>query len=340
MQQEECPSVTSPSSRSRIDPAANLHSQIFGFTARGRLCSSRPGGRGPAVTAVAAPRSMAGREASWGRGCAGAGPCCSTHDPPSAPTGLRSSCGACSGGSTRATSAGAQPGCSPGPHTATHRRYRPAQGAEAPGTGRGRLRLGHTATAMGGHGLVPEGVWLGRGMGRSGTGGAGAAPTDGHYTASMDTTPQPSSGALPPWVPTPGPTAHAGGSALTLAQGPRTRLPGHASSPVARHAPRSARSLGPAKLVSGGANVSRAGAKRQMRLRPRLAPSFHPRPHLSRRRAAGRRNWRLSRPRNPAPAVIYGWLRGTPAALRNYGAFKARGQRSSTAPPAELEESG
>lgn len=73
MQQQECPSVTSPSSRSRIDPAANLHSQIFGFTARGRLCSSRPGGRGPAVTVVAAPRSMAGREASWGRGCAGAG---------------------------------------------------------------------------------------------------------------------------------------------------------------------------------------------------------------------------------------------------------------------------
>lgn len=131
----------------------------------------------------------------------------------------------------------------------------------------------------------------------------------------------------------PQPTAHAGGSALT-------RLPSHASSPVAHHAPRSARSLGPAKLVSGGANVRRAGAKRQMRLQPRLAPSFHPRPHLSRRRAGGRRNWRLSRPRNPAPAVIYGWLRGTPAALRNYGAFKARGQRSSTAPSAQLKNRG
>lgn len=109
-----------PASRSRIDPAANLHSQIFGFAARGRLSSSRPGGRGPAVTVAAAPRSMAGRAGSWGglrvrgRGCGGLRPWCSTHHPPSAPTGFASPCGARSGGSTCATSAGAEPGCPPG----------------------------------------------------------------------------------------------------------------------------------------------------------------------------------------------------------------------------------
>lgn len=104
-----------PASRSRIDPAANLHSQIFGFAARARLCSSRPGGRGPAVTVAAAPRSMAGRAASWGRGCGGLQPWCSTHHPPSAPTATWSPCGARSGGSTCATSGGARPGRPPGP---------------------------------------------------------------------------------------------------------------------------------------------------------------------------------------------------------------------------------
>lgn len=98
-----------PASRSRIDPAANLHSQIFGFAARGRLCSSRPGGRGPAVTVAAAPRSMAGRAAS------GAGAVSVVQHPRSSISTHGSPCGARSGGSTCARSAGAQPGRPPGP---------------------------------------------------------------------------------------------------------------------------------------------------------------------------------------------------------------------------------
>lgn len=67
-------------------------------------------------------------------------------------------------------------GLSRAPSMAADRRCHPAQAAEPSVTGRGWLRLSHavTATATGGHGLVPEGVWLGRGMGRSGTGGAEA----------------------------------------------------------------------------------------------------------------------------------------------------------------------
>lgn len=82
----------SPGSRSRIDPAANLHSQIFGFAERGRLCSSRPGGRGA-------------RGDGGGGGCSAIdggmfgelGTGCSTPDPPAAPTGPASPCGARSG---------------------------------------------------------------------------------------------------------------------------------------------------------------------------------------------------------------------------------------------------
>lgn len=62
------------------------------------------------------------------------------------------------------------------PSRATDRRYHPVRGAEPSATDRERLRLGHTATATatGGRGLVPEGAWLGCGMGRSGTAGAEA----------------------------------------------------------------------------------------------------------------------------------------------------------------------
>lgn len=193
------------------------------------------------------------------------------------------------------------------PSVATDGRCHPAQGAESPVTGRGWLRLGHTVTD--GRGLVPEGVlagalrvlrqsWVPHGCQRR--------------------FPQPQLSPEPPSPAFPGHGQH-NRAALCL-----------------QHGPGSSHSLGLAKLVSGGRNVSRAGAEPQMRLRPRLAPSFHPRPHLSRRR-----NWRLSRPRNPAPALIYGCLRGIPAAPRNHRAFAAgRGQRSAPAPPARREELG
>lgn len=192
-----------PASRSRIDPAANLHSQIFGLAARGRLCSSRPGGRGPAMTAAAAPRSMAGRAPSGAGGCGtGAAPTI-LHQHPREPvwSPLRGQ-----------HLCHERRGVLQAPSMATDRRHHPAQGAEP--SCRARLKLGHTAT--GGHRLVPEGVRLGRGMGRSGIGGAeallGQLPATGttqllwaqlHSRAPepfpcVCLDPQPSQGAQPP----------------------------------------------------------------------------------------------------------------------------------------------